>query len=94
VGDNVEVQRPFREILKEWRTITSQVSQLVDLAQKQTAQGALSLTEVEVSIGFSATGKVVFIAEATAEASVTLTFAAPKPAPEALRLSAARRVRA
>ena len=70
----VEVARPFKEILKEWRTMMSQVSTLVDLAYKQGADRALGLEEMEVSIGFSATGKVVFLAEATAEASVTLVF--------------------
>jgi len=73
---NVEASRPFREILKEWRTITSQISTLVDLAEKQASKGALSLTSMEVSIGFSATGKLVFV-EGTAEASVTLTFEDP-----------------
>jgi hypothetical protein len=75
----LELGRSFDEVLQEWRTLMGQVRMLVNEADKARASGALQLDEMEVSIGFSATGKVALLAEATAEASVTLTFKPPKP---------------
>lgn len=73
-ADRVEVGRPFREIFREWQTIMGQVSKLVVEANKVPSADTLPLHEVQVSIGFSVTGKVVLVGEATAEAAVTLTF--------------------
>ena len=38
----------------------------------------LSLSEVTIGLTLSATGKVLFISEATVEASITLTFSRPE----------------
>jgi hypothetical protein len=88
----VEMSRSFEDVLKEWRAMMVQVRVLVNEADKARAAGALQLAQMEVSIGFSATGKVALLAEATAEASVTLTFAVPKPGDgsQGLRLRPAR----
>lgn len=60
--------------------MTGQVAQLVGATAQRKTSAGLELTEVSVSVGFTASGQLGFI-EAGIEASVTLVFSRPeKPA--------------
>ena len=68
------VTRTMEEVKEDWKVVSSQVLQMVSSVEKQTLRKGFSLGEITVSLGFSASGKLLFIAEAGIEASVELTF--------------------
>ena len=73
LGDRVLV-RSLDSLRKEWTIVNEQVMAMIDGTVAQTKPNAFGLEEVSVGLAFTATGKLAFIAEAGAEASITLTF--------------------
>jgi hypothetical protein len=69
------VTRQFGELRAEWDAMIDKIAGLADSADKRGPSGGLRLSELVVELGFTATGKLAFIAEAEASASITLTFA-------------------
>jgi hypothetical protein len=65
--------RRKEEVQQNWKTVINQtvelVSQNVDSAPK-----GYQMDEIEVSLGFSATGHLAFIAEAGLETSIKVVF--------------------
>ena len=59
------------------RIITKQVFDMLSATNETTTKAGYTLDEVSVSLGFSAKGKLAFIAEAGVEASVTVKFKHP-----------------
>lgn len=66
------VARPMDEVKQDWEKVLGQIQQL--LSDTLTLPGPFELSEVGVELGFSAQGKLVFIAEAGVEASFSATF--------------------
>ena len=73
LGERVLV-RSLETVRQEWTLITGQVLAMLGETVAQTKSRPFGLDEVSVGLTFSATGKLAFIAEAGAEASITLTF--------------------
>ena len=65
--------RNLEDVKQDWRRVSAQVGQMVESAASAVSKG-FSFESVEVSLGFSAEGKLVFVAEAGVEATVSLTF--------------------
>lgn len=69
------VTRPLSEIKEEWAVTINQVLSLIAVTDESAAETeGFSLQELSVKLGFSAKGKLAFIAEAGVEASVEVTF--------------------
>lgn len=68
--------RKLTDVKKDWARVTAQIKELLD-ATSERAPSGFALESIEVSLGFSAKGQIVFIAEAGVEASVTVTFKRP-----------------
>ena len=65
--------KSLEDVKADWRKITTQVKEMLESVVQEMPRGFL-FESVEVSLGFSAEGKLVFIAQAGVEASVSLTF--------------------
>lgn len=65
--------RRVEDVQADWRRISSQVAAMVDATSEREPEG-FQVDSVEIGLGFSATGKLAFIAEAGVEASVTVTL--------------------
>jgi hypothetical protein len=65
--------RKLEDVKADWRKVSLQVKEMMESVVAQVPKG-FTFETVEVSLGFSAEGKLVFVAEAGVEASVTLTF--------------------
>ena len=63
------------EVMRDWRTMVAHLDQLV--AELEERESEFPVQAVAFQLGFSASGRLGFIAEAGATASVTVTFAAP-----------------
>jgi hypothetical protein len=65
--------RKLEDVQADWARVSSQVSNMVDATAAERPKG-FELETVEVSLGFTASGKLAFIAEAGVEASVAVTL--------------------
>ncbi len=65
--------RKVEDVQNDWRRISGQIATIVDASTAERPRG-FELESVEVSLGFSASGKLAFIAEAGVEASITVTL--------------------
>jgi hypothetical protein len=68
--------RDINDVTADFRKISDQVNVILKDAFKDMT-GDMKMDSVEVSLGFTASGKLAFIAEAGVEASLTLTFKRP-----------------
>jgi hypothetical protein len=69
--------RSVNDVKKDFEKVSDQVKQILENAFTAVPQG-LRFESVEISLGFSAQGKLAFIAEAGVEASVAVTFTREK----------------
>lgn len=65
--------RSLEDVKADWRKVTGQIREMMNAVEAEAVRG-LALDTVTVSLGFSLQGKLVFIAEAGVEASVSMTF--------------------
>jgi len=70
--------RSIKDVKTDWEKVSKQVAEMISSTVTQAPKG-FSLDEVTISLGFSAQGKLVFIAEAGVEASVEIKFKRPNP---------------
>jgi hypothetical protein len=68
------VVRTLEEVKEDWKVAVGQVVEMVSATEERVGATGYRLEEVQVSLGFSASGKLAFIAEAGVEASVTIAF--------------------
>lgn len=68
--------RRAEDVQDDWRRVSGQVSRLVSATEAQQPEG-FHLESVEISLGFTASGRLAFIAEAGVEATVTVTWSRP-----------------
>lgn len=61
------------EVKADWQKVSQQIQQMID-ATTSVGSKNFAIDSVEVSLGFTAEGKLVFIAEAGVEATVSVTF--------------------
>lgn len=73
LGDKILV-RSLKSVKEDWAVITDQVVAIVGGSAGRMKSDGLALEEVSIGLAFTAKGKLAFIAEAGAEASITLTF--------------------
>jgi hypothetical protein len=69
--------RSVNDVKKDFEKVSDQVRQILENAFTKVPEG-LHFESVEISLGFSAQGKLAFIAEAGVEASVAVTFTREK----------------
>jgi len=83
-GDGVELHslasvtgklfgRKLEDVKADWKKVSSQVKEMMESVVTDVPKGFM-FESIEVSLAFSAEGKLVFVAEAGIEASVSLTF--------------------
>lgn len=65
--------RLLEDVKLDFKKVSRQVREMISSLAPDAPSG-FTLDEVSVSLGFSATGKLVFISEASVEASVEVTF--------------------
>jgi hypothetical protein len=65
--------RQLDDVKADWKKVSGQVKEMMDSVVPEVPKG-FTFESVEVKLGFSAEGKLVFVAEAGIEASVSLTF--------------------
>jgi hypothetical protein len=65
--------KKLEDVKADWQKVFSQIREMLEETGTETPKG-FSLDNVTVSLGFSAHGQLVFIAEAGVEASISLTF--------------------
>lgn len=65
--------RKLGDVQQDWRRVSGQIAAMVEATSASRPQG-FQLESIEVALGFSASGKLAFIAEAGVEASVTVTL--------------------
>jgi hypothetical protein len=65
--------RSVTDVKKDFEKVSHQISQILENAFTHVPEG-LRFESVDIALGFSAHGKLAFIAEAGVEASVTVTF--------------------
>lgn len=69
--------RKIEDVKSDWERISHQLKEMVGAMGNQTPQG-FTMDKVSVALAFSAEGKLVFIAEAGLEASITIEFTRQK----------------
>ena len=65
--------RRKEDVAADWAKVTGQIREFISATEEKAPTG-FSLDTLSVSLGFSAQGRIIFIAEAGVEASVTVTF--------------------
>jgi hypothetical protein len=83
LGDKLFGRR-LEDVKADWSKISRQIGDMVGATAPVQAAG-FDVDSVEISLGFTATGKLAFIAEAGVEASVTITLARASSPGEPLR---------
>ena len=70
-----ELARSLEEVKGDWNIITMQVAEIVSSTHSGLeSEAGFGVDQIEISLGFSAKGKLAFIAEAGVEASIKLTL--------------------
>ena len=65
--------RRLEDVKRDFQRVSAQIADIVEDAFSKAPRG-LSLETVEVSLGFSAAGKLAFVAEAGVEATLSVKF--------------------
>ena len=65
--------RRIHDVSADWRRVFAQMRQMLDETGSEVPR-AFELDTVTISLGFSAHGRLVFVAEAGVEASIGITF--------------------
>lgn len=65
--------RKIEDVQADWGKVSRQVARMLDATTKERPAG-FELDTVEISLGFTASGRLAFIAEAGVEASVGITL--------------------
>jgi hypothetical protein len=65
--------RKLEDVKADWKKVSAQIKEMMDSVVTEVPKG-FTFESVEISLGFSAEGKLVFVAEAGVEATVSLTF--------------------
>lgn len=65
--------RKLEDVKADWQKALGQLSQILAATESETPKG-WGLDTINVSLGFNAKGRLIFIAEAGIEATVSLTF--------------------
>ena len=75
-GDSASaaIAKRFDEVKEDWRSMVSTVIELADTTDALAPRAGLRLAELTIELGFTASGKLAFIAEAGVSGSITLTF--------------------
>jgi hypothetical protein len=73
-GESKQLSKKAKEIKEDWDNVLEELNFIIAETEKSTTNSHYSLDEVKVSLGFSAKGKIAFIAEAGIEASIEVTF--------------------
>lgn len=66
--------RSLADVKEDWRLVVNQVAEIFGTGTDQVANRGYRLSEVEVSLGFDARGRLAFIAEAGVEATISVKF--------------------
>jgi hypothetical protein len=69
-----KVVRSLADVKEDWRLVVDQVAEIFGTGTDQVASRGYRLSEVEVSLGFDARGRLAFIAEAGVRATVSVKF--------------------
>ena len=62
------------EIKEDWDVVITQLNFIISETEKNTVKNGFEMDEVTISLGFTAKGKIAFIAEAGVEASIEVKF--------------------
>ncbi len=73
-GTSRQLSKKAQEIKEDWENVMEELSFIIAETEKSTSINHYALDEIKVSLGFSAKGKIAFIAEAGVEASIEVTF--------------------
>ena len=73
-GTSKQLTRKVEEIKEDLSGMMRQLDFIIGEADQRVLNEGFALDEITVSLGFSATGKIAFIAEAGVEASIEVTF--------------------
>ena len=65
--------RKIEEVKSEWKILSSQLQEMINGFTLNKPNG-FSVDEITIELGFSAEGKLAFIAEAGIEASISVSF--------------------
>lgn len=65
--------RKLEDVKADWERVSEQIRQMISATATSKPEG-FRLDEVRVALAFNAKGKLVFVAEAGMEATVTLSF--------------------
>ena len=68
------ISRRFEEVQQDWEQMVTRVMELARSTDTAAPAAHMQLSELEVQLGFTASGKLAFIAEAGVAGSITLTF--------------------
>jgi hypothetical protein len=71
------IKRPLDEVKAEWEAVFLKIQDLSASADRVQKPGGLRLDSISVALGFTAKGKLAFIAEAGIQATVTVTLKRP-----------------
>jgi hypothetical protein len=66
--------KKISDVKEDWVVAMKQISVIVSNTDAEMKESGFELDQIEVSLGFSASGKIGFIAEAGIEASISVTF--------------------
>ena len=73
-GAEKELIRSLEHVKEDWKVVVGQVAEMVSGTDDRVTAAGYELSEVNISLGFNAKGKLAFIAEAGVEASVSIVF--------------------
>jgi hypothetical protein len=73
-GVTEKMVRSLADVKEDWRRVVGQVAEIFGTGTDQVASRGYRLSEIEVSLGFDARGRLAFIAEAGVEATVSVKF--------------------
>lgn len=73
-GNDISITRKTDEVKKDFSIILQQLNYIITEADQGSEGSGFKLDEVTISLGFSAKGKIAFIAEAGVEASIEVKF--------------------
>jgi hypothetical protein len=62
------------EVKEDWNIMMAQLSDIMSNTEKTTESSRYQMDEITVKLGFTAKGKIAFIAEAGVEASIEVKF--------------------
>ncbi|GAB3785384.1 Pepco domain-containing protein [Nocardioides ungokensis] len=73
-GATTALTRRFDEVKEDWRAMVTSIINLANTTDALAPKAGLRLDELTIELGFTAAGKLAFIAEAGVSGSITLSF--------------------